>query len=208
MEDFDRKSLHRKQYKNSEDSRDVPKGTIISSDPSKLIGVENPELYAQARLSPIFLTYYMFCLTSRNYKMYTLLKLYSMIPAVTQTEGVLVLKDFNIAEEAGGAGKAVVKTFPVTSLEIHLYWAGKGTVATPVKRVYGPLISAIAVDLVMNGTSSSSQSHIWVGIGVGLAVHFLLLIGCGILWFKGLLTSKSRENAGRGIQCRDGCKAS
>lgn len=29
-------------------------------------------------------------------------------------QGVLVLKDFNIAEEAKGDGKAVVKTFPVT----------------------------------------------------------------------------------------------
>lgn len=62
----------------------------------------------------------------------------------------LVWKDFNIAEEAGGVGKAIVKTFPVTisdgKLQIRLYWAGKGTEATPVKGVYGPLISAIAVD--------------------------------------------------------------
>lgn len=65
-------------------------------------------------------------------------------------QGVLVLKDFNIVEEAGGVGKVVVKTFPVMvkngSLEIRLYWAGKGTVAIPVKGVYGPLISTIAID--------------------------------------------------------------
>ncbi|KAJ4900092.1 putative leucine-rich repeat receptor-like serine/threonine-protein kinase [Raphanus sativus] len=111
-------------------------------------------------------------------------------------DGVLVLKDFNIVEEAGGVGKVVVKTFPVMvkngSLEIRLYWAGKGTVAIPVKGVYGPLISTIAIDRVKNGTSSRSHSRIWIGIGVGLAVIFLLLIGCAILWYKGLLTSKSR----------------
>ncbi|KAL0713647.1 hypothetical protein Bca4012_020625 [Brassica carinata] len=97
---------------------------------------------------------------------------------------------------AGGVGKVVVKIFPVTVnngfLEISLYWAGKGTVATPVKGVYGLLISAIAVDQVMKGTSSSSHSRIWVGIIVGLAVLFFLLIGCGILWLKGLVTSKIR----------------
>lgn len=31
------------------------------------------------------------------------------------------------------------------TLEIHLYWAGKGTTAIPDRGVYGPLISAIAV---------------------------------------------------------------
>lgn len=40
------------------------------------------------------------------------------------------------------------------------------------------------------------QSRIWVGIRVGLAVFFLLLIGCGILWFNGLLTSKIRVEGG------------
>lgn len=51
-----------------EDSRGVPKGTTIWSDSSKVKGVENSKLYAQARLSPISLTYYMLCLSSGNYK--------------------------------------------------------------------------------------------------------------------------------------------
>ncbi|KAF3593148.1 hypothetical protein DY000_02026631 [Brassica cretica] len=74
-------------------------------------------------------------------------------------QGVLVLKDFNIAEEAKGDGKTVVKTFPVTLNKLRMR----------------PL---------------QVQSRIWVGIRVGLTVFFLLLIGCGILWFNGLLTSK------------------
>lgn len=60
------------------------------------------------------------------------------------------MKDFNIADEAGGASKEVIKTFTtaVTSntMEIRLYWAGKGTTAIPVRGTYGPLISAISVN--------------------------------------------------------------
>lgn len=53
-------------------------------------------------------------------------------------------------EEAGGVGKVVVKELDNvivngSTLEIHLYWAGKGTTAIPNRGVYGPLISAITV---------------------------------------------------------------
>lgn len=62
----------------------------------------------------------------------------------------LVLKDFDIVNAAGGAGKPIVRKFTVevknNTLKIHLYWAGKGTTGIPVRGVYGPLISAISVD--------------------------------------------------------------
>ena len=65
-------------------------------------------------------------------------------------QGKLELKDFNIADAAGGIGKPIVKKFtvPVTNgtIEIRLFWTGKGTTAIPVRGVYGPLISAISVD--------------------------------------------------------------
>jgi hypothetical protein len=61
-----------------------------------------------------------------------------------------VLKDFDIAEEAGGVGKAIIKKFTTivtnNTLEIRLHWAGKGTTGIPFGSVYGPLISAISVD--------------------------------------------------------------
>ena len=66
------------------------------------------------------------------------------------SQGKLVLKDFNIEDEAGGIGKAIVKQFPVvvinSTIEIRLYWAGKGTTGVPVRGVYGPLISAISLN--------------------------------------------------------------
>ena len=58
-------------------------------------------------------------------------------------------KDFDISAQAGGVGIAIVKNYTVyvtTSLEIRLYWAGKGTLTIPTRGVYGPLISAISVD--------------------------------------------------------------
>ena len=58
-------------------------------------------------------------------------------------------KDFNIKEQANGTGKAIIKTFNATvtenTLEIRLYWAGKGTTVIPIRGIYGPLISAISV---------------------------------------------------------------
>lgn len=61
-----------------------------------------------------------------------------------------MLKDFNIADEAGRAGKAVIKNFTAvvtnSTLDIRFYWAGKGTTAIPNRGVYGPLISAISVN--------------------------------------------------------------
>ena len=64
-------------------------------------------------------------------------------------KGELVEKDFNIADEAGGVGMEVIKSYPAVvnnnTLEIRFYWAGKGTTGIPGRGVYGPLISAISV---------------------------------------------------------------
>ena len=60
------------------------------------------------------------------------------------------MRDFNIKDEANGTLKPVlkeVKAVNVTdhTLEIRLYWAGKGTVLFPKRGNYGPLISAISL---------------------------------------------------------------
>lgn len=63
-------------------------------------------------------------------------------------QGERVDKDFNIEKEGGGVGKPLVKNFTAvvkSTLEIRLYWAGKGTTGIPSRGVYGPLISAISV---------------------------------------------------------------
>lgn len=66
-------------------------------------------------------------------------------------------------EEAGGVGIGITREFKDVSvngstMEIHLYWAGKGTNAIPYRGVYGPLISAITV------TPSKLTSYIRISI--------------------------------------------
>ncbi|KAI4333052.1 hypothetical protein L6164_017906 [Bauhinia variegata] len=119
------------------------------------------ELYSNARASPNSLTYYGFCLANGNYKV----KLH-FAEIMFDDDGTynslgrrifdvyiqrkLVLKDFNIVEEAGGLGKVIIKNFIAvvnnSNLEIHLRWSGKGTTRIPFRSVYGPLISAISVE--------------------------------------------------------------
>lgn len=85
-------------------------------------------------------------------------------------QGMRVEKDFDISNEAGGVGKEIVKKYNVNvnrTLEIRLYWAGKGTINIPFHGVYGPLISAISVDpsklliiLILMCSGPESQSGV------------------------------------------------
>ncbi|XP_058217948.1 probable LRR receptor-like serine/threonine-protein kinase At1g56140 isoform X2 [Rhododendron vialii] len=64
-------------------------------------------------------------------------------------QGNLVWKDFDIKKEADGFSyQAVEKDFTAAVsenyLEIHLFWAGKGTCCIPDQGIYGPSISAIS----------------------------------------------------------------
>ncbi|KAK2422679.1 putative leucine-rich repeat receptor serine/threonine-protein kinase [Trifolium repens] len=97
-------------------------------------------------------------------------------------QGRLVLKDFNIAKEAGGVGKAIIKKFTaiVTSntLEIRLHWAGKGTTGLPFDSVYGPLISAISVDPdftppVEKGSSIPVRNIVAIVVSAALVILFV-----------------------------------
>ncbi|KAL2589433.1 hypothetical protein AAZV13_13G229200 [Glycine max] len=91
-------------------------------------------------------------------------------------QGVQVMKDFNIANEAGGVGKNITRSFPAhvrnNSLIIRFYWAGKGTTAIP----YGPLISAISVTHVSTTTSGSMSTGVIVGIVVAAIVLVILIV--------------------------------
>ncbi|KAL6202015.1 hypothetical protein ACLB2K_025726 [Fragaria x ananassa] len=187
---------------------DRPTDTFIWTNSSRL-SITNPQLYLNARLSPISLTYYGFCLGNGIYTvnlhfaeiMFQNDKTYSSLGRRIfdiYIQGSLVLKDFNIASEAGGFGIPVVKNFTtnITSntLEIRLYWAGKGTTGIPVRGIYGPLISAISVDPnfeppVEALTGGGDGSGISVGVVVGIVAggFFIILLIFGILWWKGFL---------------------
>ncbi|XP_022848313.1 probable LRR receptor-like serine/threonine-protein kinase At1g56140 isoform X1 [Olea europaea var. sylvestris] len=123
--------------------------------------IRDPELFQSARISAGSLRYYGLGLENGNYNV-TLQFGETEIQNSPSWKSIgrrifniyiqdnLVWKDFDIRKEAGGVSfRAVVKEFKaqVTEnyLEIHLFWAGKGTCCVPAQGVYGPSISAISV---------------------------------------------------------------
>ncbi|XP_077244468.1 putative LRR receptor-like serine/threonine-protein kinase At1g56140 [Tasmannia lanceolata] len=99
-------------------------------------------------------------------------------------QGTLVSKDFDIKKEAGGASyRAVQKDFNATVsenyLEIHLFWAGKGTCCLPSPGTYGPSISSISAtpdfkatvgNLPPTAASKTNRTGLIVGIVVGVVI--------------------------------------
>ncbi|KAK4285846.1 hypothetical protein QN277_002486 [Acacia crassicarpa] len=168
------------------------------------LNVDGSEYYQTARLSPQSLKYYGLCMMKGSYKVklhfaeimfsddQTFNNLGTRIFDVS-IQGFKYMKDFNIAKEAGGAGKGITKVFDVdvndTTLEIHLYWAGKGTTAIPTRGVYGPLISAITVTPNFKVPSKGRSIGVIVGIVVGssafLVLVFIALKKIGFLGGKG-----------------------
>ncbi|KAJ0648869.1 putative transferase, protein kinase RLK-Pelle-DLSV family [Helianthus annuus] len=168
-----------------------------------------PALYTTARLSPLTLTYFSYCLENGEYSV----KLHFAEIQFTNDstyrslgrrifdiyiQGRRVRKDFNIEDEAGGVGRPVVVPFnaSVTDsiLEIRFYWAGKGTTRFPKRGVYGPLVSAIDVDPYFKTCSmGGKKSNKAVYIGVGIGVPFLVFLILVVLWrkkcFKGRRTN-------------------
>ncbi|XP_038900109.1 probable leucine-rich repeat receptor-like serine/threonine-protein kinase At3g14840 isoform X3 [Benincasa hispida] len=164
-------------------------------------------LYSNARISPNSLTYYAFCMGNGNYTLslyfaeieFSNDKSYKSLgrrifDVYVQKE--LVLKDFNIADEAGGVGKPLVKKFTVSvtngTIEIRFFWAGKGTTAVPLRGVYGPLISAISIDPdfdpPLEGGNAISAGAV---VGIVAAVVFIIILVLGVLWWRGSQRKRS-----------------
>ncbi|XP_016648407.1 PREDICTED: probable leucine-rich repeat receptor-like serine/threonine-protein kinase At3g14840 isoform X1 [Prunus mume] len=194
------------------------------------LSMPNPQLYTEARLSPISLTYFGFCLGYGNYTVnlhfaeteFENGKTYKSLGRRifdVYIQGRLVQKDFNIADEAGGVGKAVIKKFnaSVTSgtLEIRFYWAGKGTTGIPHRGVYGPLISAISVDPnfvpppapepVTSPAPGGSGISVGAVVGIVAGGVFIILLIFGILWRRGLLGQQNTlEDDLKGVDLQTG----
>uniref|UniRef100_A0A0D9YPP6 non-specific serine/threonine protein kinase n=1 Tax=Oryza glumipatula TaxID=40148 RepID=A0A0D9YPP6_9ORYZ len=146
-------------YSSTGDFVGNPDADYIARNTSELT-LDHPELYTEARLSPLSLKYYGVCMENGEYSVE--LHFAEIVFTEDHTfssngkrifdvfiQGTKVLKDFNIQDEAGGVHRVITKTFTTNitdnTLEIHFYWAGKGTTGVPDRGVYGPLISAISV---------------------------------------------------------------
>ncbi|KAG2712587.1 hypothetical protein I3760_04G133700 [Carya illinoinensis] len=187
---------------------DMDADIYIETNTSALSNVSmlNSELYTTARVSPLSLTYYGLCLMNGNYTV----KLHFAEIIFTNDRSFnslgrrifnvyiqdkLVLENFNIEDEAGGAGKPLVKSFAavVTSrtLKIHFYWAGKGTTGIPLRGIYGPLISAISVDPNFKPPSDGdNKKYLIIVVGTVAAVVFLIFLALCIMRNKGWLGDK------------------
>ncbi|KAG8492166.1 hypothetical protein CXB51_009600 [Gossypium anomalum] len=171
--------------------------------------VNGSEFYKTARIAPQSLKYYGLCLRQGNYKVQ--LHFAEIMFSDNQTfdglgrrlfdvsiQGQVVLEDFNIMEEAGGVGKGITREFNVdvngSTLEIHLFWRGKGTAAIPNRGVYGPLISAITVTPNFKvDTGNGLSAGAIAGIVIGACVIIVLLLI--ILRLTGYLGGKDNENS-------------
>ncbi|KAA8524027.1 hypothetical protein F0562_010542 [Nyssa sinensis] len=127
-------------------------------------------------------------------------------------QGKRVRKDFNIVDKAGGIGKVHIERFTAevndTTLEIRFYWAGKGTIGIPSRGVYGPLISAIAVDsnfVPDNGNGNGHGTFAGSVVGIVAAIAFVIFLVLGILWWKGCLRHKdTMERDLKGLDLQTG----
>ncbi|KAJ6377376.1 hypothetical protein OIU76_026364 [Salix suchowensis] len=118
------------------------------------------ELYTTARRTPLSITYYGYCLENGDYTVrlhFAEIQFTNEIPGYQVTrrvfdiyiQGKRVKQDFNIKEAAKGSNRNITIAFNTTvtdrTLEIRLYWAGRGSTVIPRRGDYGPIISAISV---------------------------------------------------------------
>ncbi|KAJ6864585.1 LRR receptor-like serine/threonine-protein kinase [Populus alba x Populus x berolinensis] len=166
------------------------------------VSISEESLYKTARLCPVSLIYYGFCLHKGNYTVqlhfaetvYTQDEDYSSLGTRifdVYIQGERKLKDFNIKEKANGTNEARKEEFHVIvddhPLEIHFFWAGKGSLDNP-PALNGPLVSAISVTPnfdVHDGKLSASQI---AGITIGCAFPPLLLFL--FIWKMGFLGNR------------------
>ncbi|XP_059067075.1 probable LRR receptor-like serine/threonine-protein kinase At1g56140 [Cryptomeria japonica] len=161
---------------------------------------QNPSIYQTARLSPISLRYYGLGLENGIYsvelrfeeiqipsgQVWRSLGLRSFDAFV---QGTRKLQDFNIKQAAGDSNVPITKIYNVSVteniLDVHRFWAGKGTFGIPSEETRGPLVSAIRVIPEFKATigieSSSNNSRtrttgIIIGVLVGVGVLLCLFL--------------------------------
>ncbi|KAJ9183155.1 hypothetical protein P3X46_007058 [Hevea brasiliensis] len=116
-------------------------------------GISEKSLYKTARLCPVALTYYAFCLHQGKYDV-----------TLHFAETVYAKE-----EDYSSQGKRVFDVY----IQIHLYWAGKGSLYNP-PALNGPLLSAISV-IPSNHNKKLSPVKI-TGFTLGSAFTFLLVL--------------------------------
>ncbi|XP_062118262.1 probable LRR receptor-like serine/threonine-protein kinase At1g56140 [Humulus lupulus] len=157
------------------------------------------ELFQTSRLSASSLRYYGLGLENGNYTVKLLFSETAILDPPSwkslgrrvfdiYIQGSLVLKNFDIRKEAGHVSFGAVEKVFTTQvsenyLEVHLFWAGKGTCCIPKQGTYGPSISAISATADFDPTvsnkppsSKKNRTGLIVGILVGVVILSSLMI--------------------------------
>ncbi|XP_075496889.1 putative LRR receptor-like serine/threonine-protein kinase RFK1 isoform X3 [Primulina tabacum] len=183
--------------------------TYQNSRTIKATSVSNlSDLYVTARLSPLSMTYFHYCLENGSYNvtlhfaeiLFTNDDTYNSLGRRMfniYIQGKLVWENFNIEDEAHGAQKPVIRNFNATvedgTLEIRFYWASKGTIRIPNRGDYGPLISAISVNSNFKVCSYGKKKNVTAYIVAAVLSICVIMAILGILWWKGYLTSRRQS---------------
>ncbi|XP_073061584.1 probable LRR receptor-like serine/threonine-protein kinase At1g56140 [Primulina eburnea] len=128
-------------------------------------------------------------------------------------QGNLELKDFDIQKEVGSL-RAVAKEFKAivseNYIEIHLFWAGKGTCCVPSQGTYGPLIQAISatpdfVPTVANNPPGQKKNRSGLIVGISVAVgaaSLLSILAISYLFWKRKMQKNFEDEELLGIDTR------
>ncbi|KAA8537119.1 hypothetical protein F0562_029655 [Nyssa sinensis] len=198
--------------------------SYVQNNLGQVLGTNIPELFQTSRISPGSLRYYGLGLENGAYTISLLFAEPLFSDRSTQTwesqgrrvfdiyiQGNLQVKDFDISKEAGGVGRVVQRDFNATVsenyLEIHLFWAGKGTCCVPKQGDYGPSISALRAVSDFTPTvsgipprtgSKKSKTGLIVGIVASVAVFSLIFSIVLYLKKKGSYNGDEEELLGIG----------
>ncbi|XP_051128894.1 probable LRR receptor-like serine/threonine-protein kinase RFK1 [Andrographis paniculata] len=172
-------------------------------------------LYSSARLSPLSLTYFHYCLENGSYNVslhfaeihfanessyYSLGR--RMFDIYIQEK--LVWENFNIEDEAGGARRPVVEFFNVTvsdgTLEIRFYWASKGTIRIPNRGDYGSLVSAISVNPNFKVCVDGSSKNVAAFVVPAVLAVFVIFAVLFILWWNGWFGNRKGFRGFEGLE--------
>ncbi|CAN1812691.1 Probable LRR receptor-like serine/threonine-protein kinase At1g56140 [Linum perenne] len=181
-----------------------PNGQVYTArTESQIIGTLESELYRTARISASSLRYYGLGMENGKYKVELHFAEIQMGDSYSwrglgrrffdvYIQGERVLKDFNIQAEAGGSKRGLAMSFAAnvsnSVMDIHLFWAGKGTCCIPYQSTYGPLVSAIRVSPVSADRAGyqkrdKKRAGRIAGVAVGCAAAAVIMASAFYLWW-------------------------
>ncbi|KAK3121399.1 hypothetical protein QOZ80_8BG0652310 [Eleusine coracana subsp. coracana] len=195
---------------------EAPNGSYVLYSSHQFQNALDSELFQTARMSPSSLRYYGIGLENGNYTVELQFAEFAYPDSQTwqstgrrvfdiYVQGDLKEKNFDIRKTAGGKSyTAVYKKYNATVsknfLEIHLFWAGKGTCCIPTQGYYGPMISALSVTpdftpTVRNGVpKKKSKTGAIAGIVIGAFLFGLAaLAGIFVLVHKRRRAAQQQE---------------